>query len=168
MHVCPTVSSNSDSSLKHHGRRVHAVPQTRWWRAIIENVSQMRVTPSARYGRPHTETRVFRLRNIFPGNRLPKTWPARAGIELGLGREERRITADASIDSSLVQIPVGTGIRHLGIGPAGDVKGISGELSPPLGVALDDFLHSDRPGKHASIRKFGNRNLGSRAAGRFG
>ena len=64
-----------------------------------------------------------------------------------------------------MEIPVGTGIRHLGISSAGDVERIGGKLSSPLRLALDDFLHPDRPGRRSGIRKFGNRNLTSRPAG---
>ena len=117
-------------------------------------MSEVRVTPGARYGRPHAETPVFQLHNIFPRDRLPEARPARTGVELGLRREKRRITANAAIDPLLMEIPVGTRVRHFSISSAGDIKRIGGELSSPLRLALDNFLHTDRSGRHPGRSQF--------------
>jgi hypothetical protein len=166
--ICGSLSAFSHRSLENHGCRVHAVAQISWRRAIVKNVSEVRVTPGARHGRPHAETPVFQLHNIFPRDRLPEARPARTRVELGLRRKKRRTTANATIDPLLVKIPVGTGVSHFGISSAGDIKRIGGELSSPLHLALDDFLYTDRTGRRPGRRKFGNRNLRSRPAGRRG
>src|ERR1700722_13144210 len=127
-------------------------------------MTQVRITPGTCYGRTHTETPVFRFYNVFLGNWLPEARPAGARIELGLGREQCRVTADAAIDSLLMQIPVGAGVGHLGIGPASDVESICRKLLPPRRVALDDFWHSDRTRRDAGRRKLGDLHHRSRSA----
>src|SRR5882757_10856681 len=86
----------SNRSLEDQRRRIHAVPPASRRRAIVKHVSEVRVTPGARDSRPHAKTVVLQLGNIFPRDRLPEAGPTGARIELGLRREQRRITADAT------------------------------------------------------------------------
>ena len=120
----------------------------------------MSITTSARHGRALTETTIFRGDNILWRNRLPETGPARPRIEFCLRRKERRVTANTAIQSRLVQIPIGAGVCHLGIGPAGDVERVCRELLSPLCVALNNFLHPGFAGEHACSREFRELNLG--------
>ena len=125
--------------------RVHAVAQTCRWRTVIENVTQVPVTTSAGDSRALTETPIFRGDYIFRRNWLPETGPAGPRIKFGLGRKKRCVTANTAVDPLLVQIPVGAGVGHFRIGPAGDVEGVRRELLSPLCVAFDYFLHPDFP-----------------------
>ena len=111
--------------LERHGCRVDAVAQARWRRSVIENVTQVRITPFAGYRGPYAPTGVFNLDNVLFGDRLPEARPAGAGIELRLRRKQGRATADAAKNPSLVQVPVGAGIGHLGIGPARYIEGVT-------------------------------------------
>ena len=98
---------------------------------------------------------------IFSGrDRLPEAGPASPRIEFGLGRKERCVTANAAIQSWLVQIPIGAGVCHFSIGPAGDVERVRRELLSPLCVAFDNFLHPSFPGEHACGREFSDLNFG--------
>ena len=112
--------------------RVDAVAQTCRCGTIIENVTQMPITTSARHSRALPETPIFRGGNIFGRNRLPETGPTRPRIEFRLGRKERCVTANTAIQSRLVQIPIGAGVCHFGIGPAGDVERVRRESLSPL------------------------------------
>ncbi len=61
---------------------------------------------TADFDTQHTVAAVFAAGNRFFGKRLPVTGPARTGIELGFGTEQRRITADTMIDARGLCIPV--------------------------------------------------------------
>src|SRR6266700_231855 len=74
-------SGNLQSRRLHktQGSRVHAVAQPRRLWAIIKNVAQMRVTePAGNGGARHAKRTVLNCLNIFFGDWLPETWPARA------------------------------------------------------------------------------------------
>src|ERR1700733_2052284 len=118
----------------------------------------MTITTSARHSRALPETPIFRGDNIFGGNRLPETGPARPRIKFGLRRKERCVTANTAIQTWLVQIPIGAGVCHFGIGPAGDVERVCRELLSPLCVAFDNFSRSSFPGEHACGREFSDLN----------
>ena len=65
--------------------RVHAVPEPSRFRAIVENMPEVGVTTCAENLGANLEERPVRFGpDIFHGNRRGKTWPARAGIELGV------------------------------------------------------------------------------------
>src|SRR5580700_10925444 len=77
-------------------QRVHAVAESSWPGAVVEDVAEMRVAEAAgNRGALHAERRVRDFEHIFLGNRLPEAGPASAGLELGIGAEERRAAADA-------------------------------------------------------------------------
>jgi len=143
---------------------VDAIAQIRRRRPVVKDVAQVPITPFAGYRSAYAPAVVFCFHNVLFGDGLPEARPAGTGIELRLRRKQRRITADAAKDSSLVQVPVRAGVGHLCIGPAGYVECVGGKLSFPLRVALDDLRHPDRTRGHARRRKFGNRNLGWRPA----
>ena len=62
------------------------------------------------------------FRNIFLGKRLPEAGPASAGIKLRRRGKQRRSAAHTVVQPALVQVPIGTRIRHLGIGPAREIS----------------------------------------------
>ena len=67
------------------GRRVYAVPLVRRARAIVEYVSQMRITLGAEnLGTTHEKAPVRFSADVLARHRLGKAGPARAGIELGV------------------------------------------------------------------------------------
>ena len=123
-------------------------------------MTQVPVTTSAGYSRALAETPIFRGDNIFGRNRLPETGPASPRIEFRLRRKECRVTANTTVQSRLVQIPIGAGVCHFGIGPAGDVERVRRELLSPLCVAFDNFLHPSFPDEHACGREFSDLNFG--------
>jgi hypothetical protein len=145
---------------KHQRGRVHAVAQTCGRRTIIENVTQVPVTPGACHRRALAETSIFHRDNIFQRNRLPETGPSRPRIKLGLGRKERCVTANTAIEAGLVEIPIRSRVGHFSIGPTGDIEGVRRELLSPFCVAFDYLLNPGFSGEHARGSEFSDLNFG--------
>src|SRR6266850_7639242 len=66
--------------------------------------------------------------------------PAGAGLEFGLGIEQRSATAHAGIHSFFVIVPVLAGEGTLGSGFPHHVVLLSGKLLAPFGFGLGDFF----------------------------
>src|SRR5690606_27737876 len=80
--------------------------------------------------------------------RLEIAGPAAARVELGVGHEQGRPAADATINAGAIEIPVSTGERSFGSLVAGNNVFVRGKRGTPLGVRFDDFIgvaHSDDP-----------------------
>ena len=80
--------------------RIHAVAQAGRPRAIVENVAEMRVAQPAHHLAPDLAQRHIHLFvDIFFGDGLPEARPARAGIELRAGVEQRVVAVDAAVQA---------------------------------------------------------------------
>jgi len=78
---------------------------------------------------------------VFRRNRDPEAGPAGAGVELGIREEQRRVAADAAVETVIVVLPEAAGAGQFGVGAARDVERLLTELSEPLFVCLHYFLH---------------------------
>src|ERR1035438_2941348 len=123
-------------------------------RAVVKYVTEMRVAFRAGNRRSrHEITGVRYALNILRGDRIPEAGPPGSGVKLGLGAEQRIVTADAAVEAFFVQVPVFSGERHFGVGLAGDVESVRGELPAPLVVGLDHFAHAGHSPALAGVRK---------------
>jgi len=87
--------------------RVDAESQSRRRRPIVEDVAEMASAAAAHdFDAQHSLAAVVPRRNTPDVQRPPETGPAGARIKLGIGAEQRRITADAVVRSPLVAVPV--------------------------------------------------------------
>src|SRR5271157_3784093 len=108
-------------------RRIHAVAQAGRLGAIVEDVSQVRVTFCTQHlVAGHAKAAVRVLLYVLLRDRFPEARPAGAGIELGGGGEQGVLAAHATEDAFGMQVPVLAGERLLGTVLAGDVKLLGG------------------------------------------
>ena len=69
--------------------------------SVVEDVAQMGLALVAHdLDPPHAVARVGHFAHGLAIDRLPEARPTGAGIELGLGTEQRRAAADATIDAA--------------------------------------------------------------------
>src|SRR5215469_7462108 len=98
-------------------------------------MAQVSIATAAGHGSAHhAEARVAQLFYVLLRDRLPEARPAGTGLELGIGVEQRRITADAAIQTGLVVVPVLAGEGHLGAVMTGDLESVGRKLLAPLGL----------------------------------
>ena len=71
---------------------------------------------------------------------LEEARPAGARLELRVGREQRRVAADAHVGAVVVAVPVLAGEGPLGAGLAGDLELGRGQALTPLGVGLGELV----------------------------
>src|SRR3954453_7077367 len=124
--------------------RVDAVAEAaRVTRAVFEHVPEVAAAVAAGdLGAAHGR-RVVGARLDRGGNgRLGEARPARAGVELGRGREQLRAAARTAIDAVLLDVPVLAGERALRAALAQYLVLLGGELLAPLVVGLVDLLGS--------------------------
>lgn len=100
---------------------------------------------------PHAVADVGVGGDVFLRNGLEEAGPARAGIELGVGGEERQVAADAGVDAGLLVIIEGSAEGAFGPLAARDLVLFLGQLRPPLLVGLDDFVHGLKLGRFAVL-----------------
>jgi hypothetical protein len=94
-------------SPKVQRHRVDAVAQPGGFRAVVEDVPQVRVAAAAGDGGAlHAEAAVGRFDDILRRDRFPEAGPAGVRFELGRRGKQRRVAADAAEQSVVVQIPV--------------------------------------------------------------
>src|ERR1700686_563309 len=123
------------------GRRVDAVPLVRRPGAVVEYVSQMGITLRAEnLSAAHEKTLIRFSADVFARDRLGKTGPARAGIKLGVGVEERRNAADAGIGTRILAVVVLPRESALGALLARDTVLLRCEQLAPFLVALTDLV----------------------------
>src|SRR5579862_8398647 len=77
--------------------------------------------------------------DVVGSNRLPKARPPGPRIILGIGAEQRRAAADASIESLRVQFVIGVCEGPLSAGLAGNLILLGRQLFFPFSCALDDL-----------------------------
>src|SRR5262245_21119696 len=114
-------------------------------RPIGKDVAEVSFTAGAAHLRPgHEVGAVFVLADGGTGRRLVEARPARTGLELGGGGEQRLAAAHAAEGAGALFPIEWRGARRLGAVLAGDVVLLGGQLAAPLGIRLDDFVGSDR------------------------
>jgi hypothetical protein len=99
-------------------------------------------TGTANFRVKHAMAPILDLKDIFPCKGLEKAGPARAGMELCLGAEERQITARTKVDTRLLVIQERATewpLRPLG---TEDVKSFPPKLLEPFVVGFFDARHS--------------------------
>src|SRR4029079_14246955 len=122
-------------------RRVHAVPQPRRPGAVREHVAEVGAAIAThRFGPGHPVTLVDVLLHRVGGEGLEEARPAGAGLELRVGREQRRIAAHAYVGAVVVTVPVLARERALGAGLAGDLELGRVQTLTPLRVGLGELV----------------------------
>jgi len=97
-------------AIELEGGGVDAVPQPRWFGAVVEDVPQMRpAVPALDLGTPHEQTVVGHLLHALFLDWGPETWPARAGVELGPRAKKLLPADDTNVDTAFVVVPVFSG-----------------------------------------------------------
>src|SRR5512144_1015751 len=88
-------------------RGVHAVPQARRLRTVLEHVAEVRAAaPALDLGARHEEARVLPRLHAPGRGRRGEARPAGAGLELRLRLEQRVAATGARVGSRPVVIPV--------------------------------------------------------------
>src|SRR6266478_10259474 len=82
----------------------------------------------------------------------PKTWPAGARVEFGVGGEQRCATAEAAIHAACLLVPIRAAEGALGAVLLGHTVLLGRELPLPLGFGLDDFRTGIGGGVHLKLR----------------
>src|ERR1700687_4855446 len=114
------IGSGARGKMQRSG--VHAVAQPGGPRPVIKYMAQLPIAAPARYrGAPHAEAIIRAFQYIVFRYRLPEARPAGAGFKLGAGIEQRRLAADAIIQSVGALVPQCTGERLLSAGSSGVV-----------------------------------------------
>jgi hypothetical protein len=103
--------------------------------AVIEDVAQMAIAASAQNLDAHAVAIDMR-RHIFIADRLKKAGPAGAGVELGVGRKERQLAANAGIDAGLLVVEQGAAERAFGTFAARDGELHRRQLRSPFSVSF--------------------------------
>src|SRR5262249_44708086 len=115
----------------------------------------MRVAPVAGDGGTrHPETCVADFFHVLFSYRLRETWPAGARVKFCCRVEQRGITANATVETFVVEVPVLPRKRHLGSVMAGDIKRAGGEVLPPFALPLHHLWHLDHPFSLPRIGEF--------------
>src|SRR5262249_31527546 len=118
------------------------VAQVSRWRAVVEDMTQMGVTPATEnFFTLHTERVVPSDRNIFLRHRLPETWPSRSRLELGLRIKENCIAANAVIEAIVMVVRIFAGARTFSARLASDRELLRGQLLLPFHEWLFDLLY---------------------------
>src|SRR5580698_5470974 len=90
---------------KSHG--VHAVTKSCWLWTVVKDVPLMGfAAAAANFSSRHAERKIADLMDVFLCNRLPEAGPSCAGLEFGIGTEERSVAADAAIKAFVMQVPI--------------------------------------------------------------
>src|ERR1043166_5027541 len=141
-----------------HGRRVHAVAETRRLRAVVEHVTEMGIAATTGYRRSnHGERRVEMLLDVASIEGGPETGPAGARLELALRAEERGLAANAAIQPFRMKVPRRARERTLCVGMTGDFERDRRQLPPPLALALHHLRQVADTLLEARVRELGDR-----------
>src|SRR5437588_11203173 len=121
-------------------RRVDAVAQAGGAGAVVEDVAEMAVALRTQHlGADHAVGHVALLVDMAVDGRRRKTRPAAAGIELGVGLEQRLAAAGARIGALAVLVLILAGERPLGRLLAQHRILHRRQLAAPFGFALFDL-----------------------------
>src|SRR6266478_2782152 len=121
-------------------RRIDAVAQSGRAGAVLEHMPEMAVALRAQhFGPDHAVADVALLVDVALQRRLGKTRPAAAGIELGVGFEQRLSAAGAGVGARRLLVLVFAGERPLGRLLAQHRVLHRRQFLAPLGLALLDL-----------------------------
>src|SRR5712691_11036814 len=121
-------------------RRIDAVAQSGRAGAVVEHMPEMAVALRAQhFGPDHAVADVALLVDVALQRRLSKTRPAAAGIELGVGFEQRLSAAGAGVGAGPLLMLVFAGERPLGRLLAQHRVLRRRQFLAPLGLALLDL-----------------------------
>src|SRR4051812_21774828 len=121
--------------LERHRNAVHAVPQPRGLRAVLEDVAEVAATATAVYSRAgHAEGFVLGGADGVL-DRRPETRPAGPAVVFGIRGKQVERTAGAGERALALLMQQRTGERALSPGPAQDCELIGGQQLAPLVLA---------------------------------
>jgi hypothetical protein len=119
---------------------IYAVTQPRGRRSIVEDVAKMSVTGAAQHLYSlHPQAIVGLCADILLRDRLIKTGPTGAGLELGAGTEQGGTATHALIHARVVGTGIFAGVRTLGAFLAGDPILLGSKLLSPFSIGLSNF-----------------------------
>ena len=159
LNECTLTSGNGarglGTFLEFQGHTVQAITQTCRRRSIIEDVTEMRSAPRAKYFvTVHSEAVIFHRHNIS-GNEWPgETRPARAGFKLSVTGKKGRAAAGTSKNAATMLAQQNGQAREFGGFAAKNRVLLGSQLSLPFGVCL----HNSRDGRQISrtrLKRFG-------------
>src|SRR3954447_12942725 len=125
--------------VEYQRKAVHAVAQAGRLRAVVEDVAEMAAAAATvDFGAQHAEGAVLGLADgVF--QRLVKTRPAGAALELGVGGKQRQVAAGAGEDALAMFFQQRARPRPLGALLAQNVVLLRRQLRAPFGVGLFDL-----------------------------
>jgi hypothetical protein len=129
--VCPTADLLLPLPKKKRDR-IHAVSLTSGWRAIVEDMPEVRTAARAGNFRPEKRGSGGAGADRFVSQRLPETWPARAGVELCLRGKKRMPACGAEVGAGLLLDHVTPRRGSLGSTPPHHMELRRRENCPPL------------------------------------
>ena len=122
-------------------QRIDAIAQACGPRAIVENMTQVRVATAAQYFGAVHSVRMIRMffHNFIVGGR-GETWPTTARVELGIGSKKLLATTDTLINAGRIGGLIFAGKGWFRTLLAGHMILIRRELLLPLGSGLMHFF----------------------------
>src|SRR3989440_3521170 len=171
-HIPAGASSRSNPEslfgLQLQRSRIDAVAQSGWARAILKDMAEVTVALRAEhFGADHAMADVALFVDVVLRSRRRKARPAAAGVEFGVGLEQRLPAARADIGARSLLVLVFAGERALGRLLAQHRVLHRRQFFAPLGLALYDFVsHRLGLGHRASSHLvFSRRSVFNRTAG---
>src|SRR5450759_817158 len=125
--------------MKYQRNAVHAVAQAGWLWPIVEEVTEMAAATAAmNFGPQHPKGPVFCLADGVL-DRLIKTRPAVAALELGLRGEQRQVAAGTGEDALAMLLKQRARSRTLGTLLAQDFILLRRQLRAPFRIGFFDL-----------------------------
>jgi hypothetical protein len=113
------------------------------WRAIIEDMTQMRVAPGALHFRPpHAVAGVGLHLDVFILRRIPEARPAGAGLKLLLRMKKVSAATNAAEHSVLMDVPILAGESALGAAVPRHLVLLRREDRLPFRIRFYDFFYA--------------------------
>ena len=91
-------------------------------------------------GTAHQPTAIIGSSDILHLYRLPETWPAAAGVELGFGTEQRFAATYATVNTRLMTIVIRAGERQFSALLAANPVLLQTQLRPPFSIGFSIFI----------------------------
>lgn len=128
--------------LERQRQGIDAITQAGGWRAVGKDMPKVRIADVAKdFGSDHAMAGIGFFTNIVGIERFEITGPSASSIKFCVGREQRRATADALVDTGLCGVPVLTSEWAFGSLFAYDRILLRGKLGAPFGFGFTDFFH---------------------------
>lgn len=129
-------------AVEHQRGRIDAIAQTGGFRAIVEDMTQMRITSAAQnFGTHHAMPGILLLADAVSLNGLPEAGPAAAGIKFRCGIEQRVVAARAAVYAIVMAIPVNAGKKCFGAALAAYLILLRGQFLTPRGIGFFQLVH---------------------------